>query len=43
MRQIELPNGERGPALGQGTWKMGEDPSRAAAEREALTCGIDAA
>ena len=41
MRQIELPNGARVPALGPGTWKMGEDPSRAAAEREALTCGIE--
>ncbi len=41
MREIELPNGARIPKLGQGTWRMGEDPSRAAAEREALICGID--
>ena len=41
MREIELPKGARVPALGQGTWRMGEDPSRADAEREALICGIE--
>ena len=29
------------PALGQGTWKIGEDRSRAAVEREALLAGIE--
>jgi diketogulonate reductase-like aldo/keto reductase len=24
MKKIELPDGERVPALGQGTWRMGE-------------------
>lgn len=33
--------GVRVPVLGQGTWKMGEDPSRFAAEVEALRMGIE--
>ena len=42
MRTIELPGGLAVPVLGQGTWKMGEDPARAAGERAALLAGIDA-
>ena len=42
MRQIEMPNGVRVPALGQGTWKLGENPAHATSEREALLAGIDA-
>ena len=42
MRQIELPDGRSVPAVGQGTWKMGESSSRAATERAALLAGIDA-
>lgn len=42
MRQVDLPGGLGVPALGQGTWKMGEDPSREAAETAALNAGVDA-
>ena len=42
MRMIELNDGLTVPALGQGTWKMGEDPSLAAVETRALLAGIDA-
>ncbi len=36
-----FPSGERVPSLGQGTWRMGEDRRRHAAEVEALRVGID--
>ncbi|MGZ8154857.1 MAG: aldo/keto reductase, partial [Burkholderiales bacterium] len=41
MRTVTLPSGERMPAFGMGTWRMGE--SRPAREREiaALRHGID--
>ena len=42
MRQIELSGVGRVPALGQGTWKLGEDRAQAASEREALLAGVDA-
>ena len=38
---VALPDGERVPALGQGTWHMGEDRRRAAAEAAALRLGIE--
>ncbi len=38
---VALPDGERAPALGQGTWHMGEDRRRAAAEAAALRLGIE--
>lgn len=38
---ITLPGGQRVPALGQGTWRMGEDPDRRADETAALRAGID--
>jgi len=41
LPQVTLPNGERVPALGQGTWHMGEDRRRAAEEAAALKLGID--
>jgi diketogulonate reductase-like aldo/keto reductase len=41
IRQIRLPSGETVPALGQGTWKMGESASRRADEVRALQLGID--
>ncbi|HVF94889.1 MAG TPA: aldo/keto reductase [Sphingomonas sp.] len=41
MKTVVLPNGERLPALGQGTWMMGEDRARRAAEIEALRTGVD--
>jgi len=36
-----LPGGESVPALGLGTWHMGERGSDRAAEADALRCGID--
>jgi diketogulonate reductase-like aldo/keto reductase len=41
IRTVALPSGERVPALGLGTWGMGEDPSRRKAERAALARGLD--
>jgi diketogulonate reductase-like aldo/keto reductase len=44
MRPIptaKLPSGEHVPALGQGTWNMGEDRRRRRAEIAALRLGID--
>src|SRR5687768_1008367 len=41
MRTVTLPNGGTIPALGQGTWRMGEDPARRGAEVAALRRGLD--
>jgi diketogulonate reductase-like aldo/keto reductase len=41
MRTVHLPSGEQVPALGQGTWHMGEDRRRRADEVAALKLGID--
>ena len=41
MKTITLPDGERIPVLGQGTWGMGEKKSRHAEEVAALRLGID--
>jgi diketogulonate reductase-like aldo/keto reductase len=41
MRTITLPGGETVPALGQGTWYMGERRGDAAREADALRSGID--
>lgn len=41
MRTVALPGGERVPALGQGTWNMGDDRAKRKAEIAALQCGID--
>ena len=41
MRSIELPDGKRVPALGQGTWGMGESQSAHAKEVAALRLGIE--
>lgn len=38
---LTLPDGERVPVLGQGTWGMGEDPRRRTKEAAALRLGID--
>ena len=38
---IRLPDGSLVPALGQGTWRMGESSSRRAAELAALRRGGD--
>lgn len=41
MKTIALPSGERVPALGQGTWNMGDRPEQRAAELAALRLGLD--
>ena len=41
MRQVALKNGAWVPALGLGTWKMGEDVRQRAQEVRALATGID--
>jgi len=41
MKTISLPDGERVPVLGQGTWGMGEKRSAHAEEVAALRLGID--
>ncbi len=41
MRSVRLPTGEAVPALGQGTWFMGERASDRAAEVRALQLGLD--
>ena len=41
IRSLALPSGERIPVLGQGTWRMGDDPARRAEEIAALRLGLD--
>ena len=41
MRTIRLPDGKRVPALGQGTWRIGEDHRARAREVAALRLGIE--
>lgn len=41
MKTITLPSGKSVPALGQGTWKMGEIPSLRSEEIAALQLGMD--
>jgi len=41
MRTLKLPSGEAVPALGQGTWRMGEQPAQRSEEIRALQAGID--
>ena len=41
MSPVRFPDGTEVPALGQGTWKMGEDPRLRAAEVAALRLGLD--
>ena len=41
MRTIRLPSGRPIPVLGQGTWRMGEDPTKRLAEIAALRLGLD--
>jgi diketogulonate reductase-like aldo/keto reductase len=38
---VALPDGERVPALGLGTWMMGEDPARRREETAAVRLGVD--
>jgi diketogulonate reductase-like aldo/keto reductase len=41
MKTVALPGGERVPAVGQGTWRMGENAKNRAAEVAALRRGLD--
>src|SRR5437870_2264603 len=41
MKTVALPDGERVPVLGQGTWRMGERKRAHADEVAALRLGID--
>ncbi|WP_174278292.1 aldo/keto reductase [Sphingomonas bacterium] len=41
MKTVTLPDGEKVPALGQGTWMMGERRDRRAAETAALRAGVE--
>jgi len=41
MKQVTLPSGVKVPALGLGTWHMGENRRRRAAESAALSLGLD--
>jgi len=41
MREVSLPDGERVPALGLGTWHMGERRGRRGEEADALRRGLD--
>lgn len=41
VRTTLLPTGEPMPVLGQGTWRMGEEPSRRQSEVAALRLGLD--
>jgi diketogulonate reductase-like aldo/keto reductase len=41
MRYVRLPDGTHIPALGQGTWHMGENARSTVAEADALKLGID--
>ena len=41
MRTVTLPSGAAVPALGQGTWGMGETPGERQAEIAALQAGLD--
>ncbi|MDI5964514.1 aldo/keto reductase [Streptantibioticus silvisoli] len=38
---VTFPSGVRVPAMGQGTWRMGDDPARRAEELAALRLGLD--
>src|SRR4029077_7275137 len=41
MKTVGLPDGERVPALGQGTWRMGENTRARKDEVAALRLGIE--
>jgi diketogulonate reductase-like aldo/keto reductase len=41
MKTVTLPSGEKLPALGQGTWNMGDQRSRREEEIAALRAGLD--
>jgi len=41
MKHVALPSGETVAALGQGTWRFGEDPGRRKAEIDSIRHGIE--
>lgn len=41
MKHVTLPDGEKVPALGLGTWRMGEDPDQHGQEVATLKQGLD--
>jgi diketogulonate reductase-like aldo/keto reductase len=41
IRTIPLPSGDQIPVLGQGTWRMAEEPSRRGDELASLRLGLD--
>jgi diketogulonate reductase-like aldo/keto reductase len=41
MKTLPLPSGRKIPILGQGTWRMGEDPDKREEEIAALRHGLD--
>ncbi|MFE9253227.1 aldo/keto reductase [Streptomyces sp. NPDC007088] len=41
VRTVTFPSGAAVPALGQGTWRLGDDPARRADELAALRRGVD--
>jgi len=41
MKHVTLPDGEKVPALGLGTWRMGEDAASADREADVLRAGLD--
>ena len=41
MKRLRLPSGEQVPALGQGTWRMAEDPRLRQEEIATLRLGLD--
>ena len=41
MKSVALPSGETVPALGQGTWNIGDNRSTRAEEIATLRCGLD--
>lgn len=41
VKRVTLPDGEEVPALGMGTWMMGESPVKRAGELAALRTGLD--
>jgi diketogulonate reductase-like aldo/keto reductase len=42
MKTVRMPSGEVVPALGQGTWNMGENPALRGQEIASLRAGLDA-
>jgi diketogulonate reductase-like aldo/keto reductase len=41
MKTVPLPSGERVPAFGQGTWRIGDNPATRAEEIATLRLGLD--